>query len=513
MNAELILGNDLKIRTYPQYAFVDAILNNEKTNSDLLCRIHIEENSKFNWDYNYLDALSENQNGDIFIRRKGLGAHKTGGFFCKCSDFKEITFEISYMQYTNVWDNISFFYTLDDIQSFESDVLYDYNFSIFCCGCLNVNVKHKREYFKNNIYENETPKWYKIKKENDIIKLFCSKDGKKWTSLSSVTVYDAKTSYVNVGFDIRLNNNQYHKWLCNNFIQIKFNDRDGKVVDYVGLMNRDWVNFAINPLIKFSFEKRDVIKKRGLWNYIKENIDEKRYLQIWLNEFYIDGLDSFKKYNYIHESLIYGYKTKNKMVSIMSFLNGKPILINVSVHTLEVAWDKADDRNYIVYGMYFLPRMFGYQLDIKHIAVLLKEYMEGKNSSEKFGYIAETDSGIFGHRIYDEIINNERAKQLFLKDVRIPFLIKEHKDCMLFRIRYLHECGVIREDNYAFLLKTMIDIAELSGIILGLVLKNRVTDNEECQNRILRYLGELSVKEKNCYKQLICELKTYLKDQ
>jgi len=197
----------------------------------------------------------------------------------------------------------------------------------------------------------------------------------------------------------------------------------------------------------------------------------------------------------------------------MSFLNGKPILINVSVHTLEIAWDKADDRNNIVYGMYFFPRMFGYELDIKHIAVVLKEYMEGKNSSEKFGYIAEIDSGIFGHRIYDEIIKNKRVQQLFLKDVRIPFLIKEHKDCMLFRIRYLHECGIIREDTYEFLLESMNDIAELAGIILGLVLKNRVNDNEECQNRIFRYMGELSVKEKKCYNLLICELNTYLKDQ
>lgn len=47
MNDELALGKTLNVRTYPQYAFIDAIMNNKNTNSNRLCNIHIKNNSKY----------------------------------------------------------------------------------------------------------------------------------------------------------------------------------------------------------------------------------------------------------------------------------------------------------------------------------------------------------------------------------------------------------------------------------------------------------------------------------
>lgn len=131
------------------------------------------------------------------------------------------------------------------------------------------------------------------------------------------------------------NKNTNSNRLCN--IHIKNNSDEGKVIDYVGFMNRDYVNYAINPLIKFSYDKRETVNKRGLWNYIKESICDKRYLQIWLNEYYIEELEAFKKHDYYHESLIYGYDDRRKVVSIMSFHNGMPKFIKITRRSLENA--------------------------------------------------------------------------------------------------------------------------------------------------------------------------------
>lgn len=57
--------------------------------------------------------------------------------------------------------------------------------------------------------------------------------------------------------------------------------------------------------------------------------------------------------------------------------------------------------------------MSEYNVDRKHIADTLQDYIEGINSSEKYKYITETDSGCFGIRIYDEIIKNEFNKKSF----------------------------------------------------------------------------------------------------
>lgn len=67
---------------------------------------------------------------------------------------------------------------------------------------------------------------------------------------------------------------------------------------------------------------------------------------------------------------------------------------------------------------------------------------------------------------------------------------------MLFRVKYLYECNVITAKNYPYILETITNIVDKSNIILGLVLKNRVTNNSAYHKRIWYYLNELSILEK-----------------
>lgn len=305
--------------------------------------------------------------------------------------------------------------------------------------------------------------------------------------------------------------NQYQKWICNNFIQIKFDKDDVKPIDYVGLMNRDWKNYAINPLIKFSYDGRRIIEQRGLWNYIVENICSKRYLEIWLNEYYIEGLEAFQEYTYVHESLVYGFDEKDKKVNLMSFKGGKPCWLNASIDAVEAAWKSANDNNHMIQTFEFCPDGQGYNVDIKHIHNLLEDYLTGRNSSLDFQYIAQKDSGIFGINIYNEILEDRYNKDLFLADVRIAFLMKEHKVCMLFRIDYLHEYGVISEEKYACVMEAMKDIVKRAQIILNLVIKNRLISEVQTQSHIWECMSELCVLERECYQILISELNQYVR--
>ena len=241
MKKELLLKRNPNIRVFPQYAFLDAIVNNEKTNRDKICSIYISDNQNFSWKYQNLNAKTDVANNVINIYRKKHGVKPIGVFYCECKEFEEIIFNIQYMQYTNIWDRISFFYDVEDSISFSDDSIYGYEFCIHCCGDWRVDVKGKNKYYKINRHEAEVPKWYKIQKHDDKMQLYCSYDEKSWVEINS-TLLDSQDTNFKIGFNIHLYENQYQKWVCNNFIQIKFDKNGGKPIDYVGLMNRDWRN-------------------------------------------------------------------------------------------------------------------------------------------------------------------------------------------------------------------------------------------------------------------------------
>ena len=510
MKTKLLIGSKPNIRVFPQYAFLDAIINNESTNIDKICSIYISEGAHFNWKYEYLNAAVDISNGDINIYRKVHGGQSTGGFYCECENFEEIVFSIQYMQYTNIWDKIVFFFDNGNATLFSDAHFCSYEFSIHCCRDWRVDVKGKNVYYRINRYEREFFQWYKIRKTNNIMQLYCSCNGKEWEEITSSVLLDEQNANGKMGFYIHLYQNQYQKWVCNNFIQIKFDKNGGKPVDYVGLMNRDWKNYAINPLVKFSSDKKTMINKRGLWNYIVDNICNGRYLEIWLNEYYVEGMKAFNKREFIHESLVYGFDDKNNKINLMSFREGKPILIDVPIDVVERAWENAYDNNYIIRSLEFCPDESGYSIDIAHIGKLLQEYLTGRNSSQDFGYIAQRDEGVFGYKIYDEILSDVDNKTIFLKDRRIAFFIKEHKECMLFRMEFLHEYGALSKEIYPYLIDAMSDIVKKANLILSLVIKNSLKGEKEIQKRIWKYIGELRDLEEKCYQVLIGELEKYL---
>lgn len=505
MKKELLIKRNPNIRVFPQYAFLEAIINNEKTNGDKVCSIHISDNKSFSWKYQNLNAETDITNDVINVYRKKHGVKPIGAFYCECKDFEEIIFNIQYMQYTNIWDRISFFYDIEDSISFSDDSTYGYEFYIHCCGDWRVDVKGKNTYYRINRYEEEVPKCYKIRKHDDKIQVYCLYNGKGWVEINS-TLLDSQGTNAKIGFNIHLYENQYQKWVCNNFIQVKFDKNGGKPIDYAGLMNRDWRNYSINPLVKFSYDKKKMIKQRGLWNYIVDNICSGRYLEIWLDEYYIEGLTAFGKYSFIHESLVYGFDENDKTISLMSYKEGRPTFIYVSIDTIEKAWEKAYSNNHMIQLFEFWPDANGYSLDIEHICKVLQDYLAGRNSSEDFRYMAQGESGVFGSKIYHEILNDNDNQKRFLKDFRIAFLIKEHKECMLFRIEFLYEYGAISEEKYPNIAESMKNIVKIATIILDLVLKNSVRSRDNLLERILEYMSELCALEEKCYLTLISEL-------
>ncbi len=489
MEKELVINDTPFIRILPQYAYLDAIINNQNTNTDLLCSLYVKGLRGNEWTFHIDEGEVQVQNETVDLYRKGYGVKTRGGWYHYVQKDDEVIFHIQYQQYTNRWDSVNFFLDTDEKFVFSNDLNCSYKFCIHCCGDFRIDVNEEVVFYKSNKESWDIFGWYKVKIKQEKVILYASADGEKWTMLYEAWAPEMHACRNLVGgFYINLHNNQYHKWLCNNFLQIRY-DPIAEDMGYSALLNRDWKSHAIHPLVKFSYDKKDMIMHWGLWEYIVTNINSKRYLEIWLDEYYVEGLEAYRKYSYNHESLIYGYDEHGGKVRMLSIVSGKPTRMAISIETVSMAWQKAAGNNTIIKTFEYLPDEAGYELDVNHIIAQMKNYMNGYNCSVEYQYLAERENGVFGINIYDAILESVERKDKFLSDKRIAYLIKEHKECMRFRIQYLFEKGHLETEAYKYLLNKINNIIEKANIILFLVLKNIFAAKETITDSIWEYLN------------------------
>lgn len=510
MTKQLMVNTNPFIKLLPQYAFVDTIINNVNTNSETVCELEIKNITPSDWNFMIKSGSIKIIDNIINVSRMAYGTRPLGGWYKYIERPKEIVFNVKYMQYVNRWDSIIFF--LDAHKNFVLDKKANWNFklSIYCCGNLRIDVNDNMTYYRENVENRDIEGWYKVKLCNSKIEIYESSDSVKWELLHICkSVWRNNEEKLIGGFYIHLYDNQYYKWICNNFIQIRYRKGDIDKIGYPGLMNRDWKNYAIHPIVRFGYEKREIILKYGLWDYIRNSIDSNRYLEVWLNEFYIEGLMAYEKESYFHESLIYGYNGEKKSVRMLSIYKGKIKALEVSIDNIEHAWSEPVGLCTSIISLEYLPDEKGYELDVVHICKELQNYLYGKNSTEDYMYIAQKEEGTFGIKIYDDILETDIGQREFLSDVRISYMIKEHKECMKLRIDYLYEKEILGMSEYLKIDSIMQNILKMSAIVLNLVMKNKMSKKKQLQNRIWNYLKKLKEQEQECYTDFLIALKKY----
>ncbi len=513
MKKKLMINTQPFIRVLPQYAFVDTIINNANTNQETVCSLEIQPVNPKEWTYMIENGSVDIKENTITVTRMSYGAKPLGGWYKDIDGENEIIFHVKYMQYVNRWDRIIMF--LDAHQDFSLDEKLNWHFklSIHCCGNLRIDVDEKVVFYRSNEENRDIESWYKVKRKNANVEIYVSTDGISWELLYICeNVWQTGDDKLTGGFYIHLFDNQYFKWLCNNFIQIRYRKGEGDRIGYPGLMNRDWRNYAIHPLVRFGYEKREIVLRYGIWEYIKNSIDSNRYLEIWMNEYYIEGLMAYKKRAYFHESLIYGYDEENMSISMLSTYNGKIKDLDVAVEALVAAWSEPADRCAVIRSFEYSPDGNGYQLDIVHIYKELQNYLQGRNSTEEYKYIAEKEEGVFGLKVYDDILDTDIGRREFLLDVRISYLLKEHKECMKLRIDYLYSKEMLFSLEYSKINNIMQSILKMSKVVLSLVLKNKITEKNQIHDRIWEYIKRMKEQEQECYTYLLNALKRHIEE-
>lgn len=498
------------IRTYTQYAYLDMIINNEVTNSDTMLQVNVSETLDEKWSTDCTDAEIRLQEHSITISEGYRVANRDKHVYRILKPQDEIIFRIDYQQYTNLWDSAGIFIdnTTDNFGNYFNMQMLLGN---YCGNCLMNYVHGKHELIKGIGDEKKYPVWLKIKVIDDCMETYYALEEYKWILMEKrERMFDWHNQKYVVGIFAAMADRQYYKWLFNNFIQICLDINDGSAMNYCAMIKRDSKNYTVHPFIRFSNEKLCVLQEYGidLWRFIKSNIDCGRYIEFWLNEKYISGLEAYEKIDKIHESLVYGYDDEKDEIYMISIFRGKPAFVTLNKDVFQYAYDMSDpslaSRFYI---FEVKPNNLPYQLDIDGIIRQISNYVEGLNPTLIFNPIMSAEGGVFGLKSYDALLNDEKAHNLFLIDARISYLLMEHKKCMKDRIDYMICKGYLNAVECSDIVSSIQDIYQKSNQVMNMVLKYKVTQSYKLADRIWPILQEIKNKEDSCYRQLILKLK------
>lgn len=100
----------------------------------------------------------------------------------------------------------------------------------------------------------------------------------------------------------------------------------GKTLEYANFLKREWRGYTVNPVVKISYDNFESVNayRLSIWDYIKANIDTSIYIKFWIDEFYVQGLQSYQVEHFSHESLVNGYDENSMTIYMISIKGGKP---------------------------------------------------------------------------------------------------------------------------------------------------------------------------------------------
>jgi hypothetical protein len=321
-----------------------------------------------------------------------------------------------------------------------------------------------------------------------------------------------------IGVKVELSDeNMYYNWVYSNYIQVMLNNGwvdnpDNISLDYYVAPQKNYNYYTVHNLLDFKYENPKLILNyvSDIIDYIVYQINYKYYVEILLNEKYIPNRNAYNKYDYNHTNLIYGYDEDKKILYIMGFNKlGKPELSEISYDIFNVAYNTSYTYANI-YMLKYVPDFSMYKLNTHEIISSIDEYIHGCNTSIRFGNLFMPLNNTFGLQVYDELMKNDRNIDIFIHDVRISYLLFEHKKIMRDRISYLAKRGLINLDHSTDILCLMENIYSKSELITNLVIKYSINHDENIKNRITILMNDVKEMEKICYTNLLNLLKSDL---
>lgn len=246
----------------------------------------------------------------------------------------------------------------------------------------------------------------------------------------------------------------YYDWLYSNFIQLKLNKSIlFKQIPGQHLLN--FWNFDLSygivhycPILNYQIINSGILKElnNNIDSVLKIFLEKGNYINLYLDDFYISSRRHYQKEHFVHDHLIYGFD----MDGFYTYGYDNKQQICSSLISYSAICEAFTNNDYYPVNLFSPKSENIYSLDLINIANLLRDYLDGHDTSEKIRICKTPGSNaVYGIKIYEYLFQYyeyvEKSKQSV--DLRIISVLTDHKKCMYNRVRYLCDKGVIQTDN------------------------------------------------------------------
>jgi len=493
---------DPMIRAYPHHLFPHSIMSKNYSAGNLLADVDImrikdntfitiERNAKFKiTDGNYMlySDLYAPQADNIIYRL--------------CDKNDEIIVKINHQHYSRNWASIHLFIdNLSDLECKKNLKTCDVRFGKCCRDSLFV-YDGKNKFFP--YYKvSEFPYWLRIKVKDNEVLAYISDDGINWVEkLHCYIPFADKTQRV-IGVCFDLQADSYYDWLFSNYIQLFSNLEHQLLIDFLVSPYKNYLPYSHNPILDFLPIRKEIIESKydSIFEYIKSCIDIKKYIDLYLDEFFMPDREAYGEYHIRVQNLVYGYD--NDSIYLLGLDSGKPIQSKISIKDFFNAYETCKEMFNFVYEIDFFKCKFSFKLD--YFKRSLENYMSGEIENPQLynmDSIMPLSDVTFGMNIYSKLLT-DKGIEIIKNDNRVAYVIKEHKTCMYERLKFLKARGFLNECNYEILIGYATELKDKSSTMLNLIIKNEIKNDSLIAEKLKNHLIAIKAIEEKYYPLLL----------
>lgn len=501
----LPLNANPKIRTYTNDLYLNAVASANCGNNNLLASLNIKDfnltnfnilktdNASLNFVDNNVEIYSDKSNKPvkIFIYKK----------FCLNEEFVVM---IKSQNYNSPWSSVNAFAA--NQVNLKGNNKFNCRIGVFSNGILKCESYEKFNTTIDRKYNINAPYYFKIVIKSNCIEGFISLNQKDWDILCKSEIENCHNQ--EVGIDLEFYSNLYWEWLYSSYVNIFFNENWELHLNYLTAPSRNYNCNSVNPLVYFKRENPYLILEQNgtFTEYIKLNIEHGQYVELYFDEFFIPHSANYHTKHFLHAILAYGFD--ETAIYFLGVQNGKPIefkLLNEYVEEGCHSSVKINDTNtFIIYE--FLPE--NYSLSVTALYKAIRDYLSKVPDNIEY-YNIDDPNNVYGINVFDEL-STGTGLELFMSDIRIPFLIDEHTRLMKERVIYLINSNILTNEECKEVSDMLNYLCDCTNNLLLITLKYSMTGSKNIPLKVAGKLKDIQSQQKKCYSKLLCLLKKHV---
>lgn len=422
--------NDHPVLTsYSYYAFPLAIIAANSRVDGNIAEFSVCQSAQ----YEFLTLGNIHQDGERW-KVEADNAYLEGCNACIYRELKEedsIELETIAQQYTNAWSAINIFICDSKENLPDKDEYFIYRFGRFFYNGINL-YKRGRPWIDAIPDEDKKTK-LSFSYRNGVCEFTITKGKTQQIVRDQLKREKEKPLYI--GIQVKNGDNMFYRWFYQNFIQLScdLTDHDRRLEFHYGIQ-KDWDQNSFHYFLNRNSICFGDCKRLGGIKYIKKCIDRNQYIELKINQRWIEGREEYLTVDHYHQNLIYGYCDSKKVFYLLGYSNRGKIQ-RQKIRYCDIRRSIEEGQSSLKVIAYHQDAYF-YVFDRDYVRVMLEEYRTGTNSKIHMQHLSPKDNRIYGLKIYEELAKDEGIN-LMISDRRIAHVLWEHKKLMIERIEYL----------------------------------------------------------------------------